>query len=119
MNAALIDRVVNAVLYEGYILYPYRPSATKNRRRFNFGVLVPPAYRDQELGRETSEMRVEVLVTGADEIGIDVTVRFLQVTPSAHWQEATEREVRLEEVRGVRATPKSGRHLTGCTREAP
>ena len=33
--------IAGAVLYEGYILYPYRPSAVKNRQRFNFGVLSP------------------------------------------------------------------------------
>jgi hypothetical protein len=26
MNAKLIDQIARAVLYEGYILYPYRPS---------------------------------------------------------------------------------------------
>ena len=36
MNAALVDGIVKAVLYEGYMLYPYRPSAVKNRQRFNF-----------------------------------------------------------------------------------
>jgi len=43
MNLEAVERLANAVLYEGYMLYPYRPSAVKNRRRFNFGVLVPPA----------------------------------------------------------------------------
>ncbi len=41
MNAALVDGIVKAVLYEGYMLYPYRPSAVKNRQRFNFGVVYP------------------------------------------------------------------------------
>jgi len=39
MNDALVDGIVKAVLYEGYMLYPYRPSAAKNRQRFNFGVV--------------------------------------------------------------------------------
>ena len=36
MNAALVEKVVNAVLYEGYILYPYRASSKKNRRALYF-----------------------------------------------------------------------------------
>jgi hypothetical protein len=36
MNQALLDQIVNTVLYEGYILYPYRPSE-KNRQRWTFG----------------------------------------------------------------------------------
>ena len=31
MNRELVEKVVNAVLYEGYILYPYRASSKKNR----------------------------------------------------------------------------------------
>ena len=33
MTASTLDQVVNAVLYEGYILYPYRPSSKKNQRQ--------------------------------------------------------------------------------------
>jgi hypothetical protein len=32
MNGTLVDRIAEAVLYEGYVLYPYQPSV-KNRRR--------------------------------------------------------------------------------------
>ena len=33
--------VADAVLYEGYLLYPYRTSSEKNRVRWQFGVLAP------------------------------------------------------------------------------
>jgi hypothetical protein len=36
MNLKLVERIVNALLYEGYILSPYRASAIKDRRRWNF-----------------------------------------------------------------------------------
>ncbi|MFF7837870.1 hypothetical protein ACFZC6_03395 [Streptomyces ossamyceticus] len=36
-----ITAVADAVLYEGYLLYPYRRSSTKNRVRWQFGVLFP------------------------------------------------------------------------------
>lgn len=36
--------VADAVLFEGYVLYPYRASAAKNQLRWQFGVLVPPAW---------------------------------------------------------------------------
>ena len=36
--------VADAVLYEGYVLYPYRASSRKNQVRFQWGVLMPPAY---------------------------------------------------------------------------
>ena len=47
--------VADAVLYEGYVLYPYRASAPKNQVRWQFGVLAPPPYaasrRSGALGR--------------------------------------------------------------------
>ena len=36
-----LGAVADAVLYEGYLLYPYRRSSTKNRVRWQFGVLFP------------------------------------------------------------------------------
>ncbi len=95
MNLQLMNRIANTVLYEGYILYPYRPSAIKNQRRFNFGVLVPPDYSERECGSETSEMCTECLVSGGPDATLEVRVRFLQVEPSPTWQEAVEREIHL------------------------
>ena len=56
----LVDRVADAVLYEGYMLYPYRPSAVKNRQRFNFGVLYPEAAAPA--GAERCFLQTECLV---------------------------------------------------------
>ncbi|MFI1169341.1 hypothetical protein ACH4UM_38720 [Streptomyces sp. NPDC020801] len=36
-----LGAVADAVLYEGYLLYPYRRSSAKNRVRWQFGVLLP------------------------------------------------------------------------------
>ena len=41
MNFDRIKEIARAVLYEGYILYPYRPSAIKNRQRWTFGGVFP------------------------------------------------------------------------------
>ena len=41
MNFASVEKIAAAVLYEGYILYPYRATAIKNRQRWNFGTLYP------------------------------------------------------------------------------
>ena len=44
--------VADAVLYEGYLLYPYRASSRKNQCRWQFGVLGPPGAADAGLGEE-------------------------------------------------------------------
>lgn len=78
MNRALVDRIASAVLYEGYILYPYRPSV-KNRQRWTFGGLYPDAYCRAH-GGETSSHQVEVLVRGTLATAIEIVVRFLRLT---------------------------------------
>jgi len=79
MNIRAVEQIADAVLYEGYILYPYRLSAVKNRQRFNFGVLYPREYCDLQLGTDSWEMRTECLVQGSASTTIEVKVRFLQM----------------------------------------
>jgi hypothetical protein len=55
MNQVLVDQIAAAVLYEGYILYPYRPSV-KNRQRWTFGGLVPRAYSQSHSASEPFAM---------------------------------------------------------------
>ena len=107
MNRARLDQIAKAVLYEGYMLYPYRPSSVKNQQRWNFGVVYPQAYSDAEGGEEPTRMLTECLVCGNEETILEVKLRFLQLpTRSTHqsseapvgslpegWQEAVEREV--------------------------
>jgi len=46
----LARKVADAVLYEGYLLYPYRASAAKNQARWQFGVLLPRAWAEARGG---------------------------------------------------------------------
>jgi hypothetical protein len=70
--------VANAVLYEGYLLFPYTASTAKNRVRWQFGVVVPEAYLAAETG-EHAEMQTDVLFEHDGEPDVDVLLRFLQV----------------------------------------
>ncbi len=69
-------QVADAVLYEGYLLYPYRQSAQKNRTRFQFGVLMPPAYGAVD-DCEPSASQTECLLECADDAVVEILVRFL------------------------------------------
>jgi hydrogenase maturation protease len=93
MNLSAVEKIAEAVLYEGYILYPYRPSAVKNRQRFNFGVLYPREYCDLQLGTEAWEMNTECLVLGDASMAIEVKVRFLQLVSVQEWQEGIDRAI--------------------------
>jgi hydrogenase maturation protease len=79
MNLRLVERIVNAVLYEGYILYPYRPSSVKNRQRFNFGAVCPEAYSLAQNGTDAWSMQTECLVIGGPNTVLDVKARFLHL----------------------------------------
>jgi hypothetical protein len=78
MNPSTVDKIANAVLYEGYILYPYRASSRKNRQRFTFGRVYPEAYSEAQGGAEPFAMRTECLLhVEAKTPTVEVRVRFL------------------------------------------
>ena len=79
VNLDRVEKIAEAVLYEGYMLYPYRPSSVKNQQRWNFGVLCPPSYCEQQRGTERDLMQTEVLVTGDSGAKITIKIRFLQI----------------------------------------
>ncbi len=79
MNFARVEEIANAVMYEGYMLYPYRPSAVKNQQRWNFGVLCPPDYCESHPGSESSWMQTECLLRSTRGSRLTIKVRFLQI----------------------------------------
>ncbi len=79
MNLTTVDAIAKAVLYEGYMLYPYRPSSVKNQQRWNFGVLCPQSYSEAQQGSEAWTMQTECLVEGKSGATLDIRVRFLQL----------------------------------------
>jgi hypothetical protein len=112
-----VKKVAEAVLYEGYILWPYRRSATKNQQRWTFGGIYPRAYSEARGEDDPWIMQTQCLVLGVEESAIEVKVRFLHVVERRvgrknaegalefvdelqvggerylSWDEATEREV--------------------------
>ena len=79
MKLELVNKIVNAVLYEGYMLYPYRPTAVKNQQRWNFGVLYPQSYSDSQRGNEASSMQTECLMLVNEATTLEVRIRFLHL----------------------------------------
>ena len=84
-----VRAIADAVLYEGYLLYPYRASSSKNQSRWQFGVLGPPHASAASFG-EDSGMSMQCLVepghgqladdgTADDVPSVVVRLRFLQI----------------------------------------
>jgi hypothetical protein len=110
-------KIAEAVLYEGYLLWPYRRSARKNQQRWTFGGVYPRAYSEARGEDDPWIMQTQCLVLGDEETAIEVKVRFLHVVERKvnqknangtlefvdellvggerylSWDEATEREV--------------------------
>jgi hypothetical protein len=68
--------VADAVLYEGYLLYPYHGTSSKNQSRWQWGVLAPPGAAEAGIG-EDDTLSAQFLVDGAQ--AITLVVRFLQL----------------------------------------
>ena len=94
----LVDQIANAILYEGYILYPYRRSAVKNQQRWNFGVLYPRSYAEAQTGHDPWRMQTECLALVTPQTQVTVRARFLHAISCDGWQEATEREVTIASI---------------------
>ncbi|CAN5578108.1 hypothetical protein BH24ACT5_BH24ACT5_16990 [soil metagenome] len=110
--------IADAVLWEGYVLYPYRASAAKNRIRFQWGIVGPA---------ELPTMTATVLVDHDATAHVDVRVRFLHLRRRADgWDEAVPRDVdfSVELVDGademfpvaVPATDGATRPIDACAR---
>ncbi len=78
MNLDRVAEIARAVLYEGYILYPYRPSAIKNRQRWTFGGVFPRGWAEAE-GGDPWQIQTQCLLRGNAEAAVEVRVRFLQI----------------------------------------
>jgi hypothetical protein len=110
-------KIAEAVLYEGYLLWPYRKSARKNQQRWTFGGVYPRAYSEARGEDDPWIVQTQCLVLGDGEPAVEIKVRFLHVVERKvnqsnaegtlefvdelrvggerylSWDEATEREV--------------------------
>jgi len=72
-----VERIAATILYEGYLLWPYRRSAIKNQKRWNFGGIYPRSFSETARSGDPWEMQTQCLVSGSDPC-VAVKVKFLQ-----------------------------------------
>ncbi|HEX2291093.1 MAG TPA: hypothetical protein VHH53_13075, partial [Pseudonocardiaceae bacterium] len=92
-------QVADAVLYEGYLLYPYRASSRKNQVRWQWGVLMPSGYAAAGHGEHATSHSECLLEPGTDPV-LHIRLRFLQLQhrsggdgPVPEFDEAVEHEI--------------------------
>jgi hydrogenase maturation protease len=79
VSLPLVEKIANAVLYEGYLLYPYRSSAVKNRQRWNFGVVYPTTYGEMQVPEAPVHMNTHCLALGTPSSALSVKIRCLRL----------------------------------------
>ncbi|EFC86640.1 hypothetical protein [Parafrankia sp. EUN1f] len=87
----------DTVLYEGYLLYPYRSDALKNQQHWQFGVLMPPSFAGAGSG-EHSNAHTEFLLDGGPDARLTVALRWLWEHDGARGEAATALRVRIADV---------------------
>ncbi|MEC4019891.1 hypothetical protein [Streptomyces sp. H27-D2] len=138
-----VRTIADAVLYEGYLLYPYRASSHKNQSRWQFGVLGPPSASPSSFSEDPG-MEMQCLLAAPHEPpgGVTIHLRFLQLQVRAvqqrdedggysaveqltvdgvsvlSWDEAVEREVTLPVLAWNEATDQLHR-ITGGSETEP
>jgi hypothetical protein len=73
-----VAKLADAILYEGYILWPYRRSALKNQKRWTFGGVYPPRHARAHPD-DPAELQAQCIVEAESEPRVEVSVRFLHV----------------------------------------
>lgn len=77
MSVNTVQAIVDAVLYEGYALYPYRAGSLKNRQRWTFGGLYPQHSDAVKVGAERASLQAQCLVRGGPETLVSARLGFL------------------------------------------
>jgi hypothetical protein len=97
MNFDGAEKIAAAILYEGYILYPYRPTAIKNRQRWNFGTLYPRVYAEAQRPQEPFRLVAECIAVADAKASLDVRISFLQLVPTQNTDELTDPSLAWDE----------------------
>ncbi len=87
-----IETFCNALLYEGYALFPYRKNALKNQKRFNFGVLSPKNWAEKQINEHYFQ-QTEFLVLAETQASLSFKTRFLKLSNDSDWQTAIEKNI--------------------------
>jgi|SRR5690606_6607569 len=72
-------QIARTLLYEGYLLWPYRRSALKNQQRWTFGGVYPRGYSVARGEDDPWRIRTQCLLMAEPAATVDISVRFLHV----------------------------------------
>ena len=87
-----LEQLVDSLLWEGYALYPYTPTATKNATPTPFGIVYPPVYA-AALASTYDHLELRCVLEASPDAVLGAEVRFL--APGGQRHTAVERRLEL------------------------
>jgi hypothetical protein len=90
--ADALEQLLHSLLWEGYALYPYTPTATKNATPTPFGIVYPPAYA-AALTSTYDHLELRCVLEAPPDAVLRAEVRFLAAAGKRH--QAQERRIEL------------------------
>ncbi|MEO7294341.1 MAG: hypothetical protein ABIW34_14630 [Ginsengibacter sp.] len=94
---SILEELTRTLLYEGYSLFPYHRSAIKNQKPVPFGVIYPKDYNTYNQHSHAA-MQSECIVTGGDDLSINIIVRFLHLIKTEVLKQNNEKENEVDDV---------------------
>ncbi len=88
---SVLENVTRTLLYEGYALFPYHRSAIKNQKPIPFGVVFPEQYNTYN-EHSHSKMQTQCIVTGSEDLQVNITIRFLHLMQIKLFEKVTSQE---------------------------
>jgi hypothetical protein len=93
VSSDAVEQLVDSLLWEGYALYPYTPTATKNATPTPFGIVYPPVYA-AALTSTFDHLELRVALAAPADAVLSGEVRFL--APIGERHQAVEQRVSLQ-----------------------
>ena len=87
-----LEQLVDSLLWEGYALYPYTPTATKNATPTPFGIVYPPVYA-ATLASTYDHLELRCVLAAPPDAVLGAEIRFL--APGGERHQAVERRIEL------------------------
>src|SRR6201992_1612012 len=87
-----LEQLVDSLLWEGYALYPYTPTATKNATPTPFGIVYPPVYA-AALASTYDHLELRCVLEAPPDAVVGAEIRFL--APGGERHRAVERRNEL------------------------
>jgi hypothetical protein len=114
----VLEQLVDSLLWEGYALYPYTPTATKNATPTPFGIVYPPVYA-ATLASTYDHLELRCVLEAPPDAVLGAEVRFLAPGGERHQADARRIDLPSAMVGALAREPARKRASVTCAGQSP